>query len=36
MRIMSFGLLCRLRTTDASKPECMAQFWHSVSWRDSQ
>ena len=33
---MSFGLFPRARTADASKPECIEQFWQSESWRDSQ
>ena len=33
---MSPGCLGSSLTTDASKPECIAQFWHSGSLRDSQ
>ncbi len=36
IRTMSPGCLGSSLTTDASKPECIAQFWHSGSWRDSQ
>src|SRR5437868_5237578 len=33
---MSRGLSPSLRTTEASKPECMRQSWHFGSRRDSQ
>ena len=36
MRAISTGFLRRSMTADASNPECMAQFWQSLSWRDSQ
>lgn len=32
----SAGRSPSLRTTDGSNPECMKQFWHFGSWRDSQ
>ena len=33
---MSPGCFGSSLTTDASNPECIAQFWQSESWRDSQ
>ena len=35
-RSMSPGCFGSSRTTDASKPECIAQFWQRSSCRDSQ
>ena len=36
MRYMSAGFFRIPMTTEASKPECILQFWHSGSRRDSQ
>ena len=36
MRAMSLGLFRSSRTTEASNPECMAQFRQRSSFRDSQ